>query len=139
MELISFIKLFIIIFLLFLIIDGIWLGIITKNFYKQEMKSVGNFNESGSFKTNWIAVIMIYIILTLGIIFLVNPVLNSGWFDVKILLRGAIFGLVAYGVYDFTNYALLRDWSLKLTLIDLTWGITICTVVSLLAAIINKI
>ncbi len=139
MEWLTFVKLFIIIFMLFLIIDGIWLGIITKNFYKNEMKSVGDFDEKGSFKTNWASVVIIYIILTLGIIFLVDPVLKSGWFDYRIMLRGMVFGLVAYGVYDFTNHALLKDWSLKLTLIDLTWGITICTTVSLLAAIINKI
>jgi uncharacterized membrane protein len=35
---------------------------------------------------------------------------------------GALLGLVVYGVYDFTNYATLRQWPFALTLVDVTWG-----------------
>jgi uncharacterized membrane protein len=33
-----------------------------------------------------------------------------------------LFGLVVYGVYDFTNYSTLRQWPLMLTLADTAWG-----------------
>ena len=35
---------------------------------------------------------------------------------------GALFGLVVYGVYDFTNYSTLRQWPFVLTLADVAWG-----------------
>ena len=35
---------------------------------------------------------------------------------------GALFGLVVYGVYDFTNYSTLRQCPLVLTLADVAWG-----------------
>lgn len=138
MELLQFAKIFAIAFFLFILLDSIWLGIVTKDFYKKEMKSVANYKANGNLSVNWIAAIITYIILSIGIAVLVSPILPAGWFDMRIMLKGMIFGLAAYGVYDFTNYALLREWSLKLTLVDLCWGISVCTIVSILAAIIHK-
>jgi uncharacterized membrane protein len=34
----------------------------------------------------------------------------------------ALFGLVVYGVYDFTNYSTLRQWPFVLTLADVACG-----------------
>ena len=33
-----------------------------------------------------------------------------------------LFGLVVYGVYDTTTYALLKNWRLELAVIDTLWG-----------------
>ena len=38
------------------------------------------------------------------------------------LLRGALFGLIAYATYDLTNQATLRDWPWRVTFTDLAWG-----------------
>ncbi|MFA5955534.1 DUF2177 family protein [Hyphomicrobium sp.] len=37
-------------------------------------------------------------------------------------LSGLFFGAVAYGTYDLTNYATLKNWSLALTIVDMAWG-----------------
>ncbi len=37
-------------------------------------------------------------------------------------IAGAVFGFFVYASYDLTNLALLKDWPLKLSLIDMTWG-----------------
>ena len=34
----------------------------------------------------------------------------------------ALFGLVVYGVYDFTNYSTRRQWPFVVTLADVAWG-----------------
>ena len=47
-------------------------------------------------------------------------------------LRGALFGLCAYGTYDLTNQATLRQWPTYLTLADLAWG----TILSAFAAFV---
>ncbi len=38
------------------------------------------------------------------------------------VVYGALFGLVVYGVYDFTNYSTLRQWPFVLALVDVAWG-----------------
>ena len=40
----------------------------------------------------------------------------------RALMRGGLFGLVAYGTYDLTGLAVMRDWPLRITLIDIAWG-----------------
>ena len=37
-------------------------------------------------------------------------------------LAGALFGFFIYASYDLTNLALLKDWPLGMSLIDMTWG-----------------
>lgn len=38
------------------------------------------------------------------------------------LIGGALLGLMAYGSYEFTNYATLRDWSAQQVAVDTLWG-----------------
>ena len=33
-----------------------------------------------------------------------------------------LFGAMAYGTYDLTNYATLRNWTLQITVIDIGYG-----------------
>ncbi len=38
------------------------------------------------------------------------------------LWGGALLGMFAYGTYEFTNYATLRDWSMQQVAVDTIWG-----------------
>lgn len=38
------------------------------------------------------------------------------------LVGGVLLGLMAYGTYEFTNYATLRDWSMEQVVVDTLWG-----------------
>ena len=38
------------------------------------------------------------------------------------LVQGAMFGFFTYMTYDLTNYATLKVWSLKVTVLDIIWG-----------------
>ena len=38
------------------------------------------------------------------------------------LLDAFLLGFFIYGVYETTNMAIFKDWSIKVGLIDLTWG-----------------
>ena len=37
--------------------------------------------------------------------------------------KAVILGLVMFGVYDFTNYATIKDYDPKIFSIDIAWGI----------------
>ena len=56
------------------------------------------------------------------IIFAVIPALKSDSPPTALLL-GALLGLFAYGTYELTNFATIRNWTLQITLIDIAYGI----------------
>ena len=121
-------------FLLFLVIDFVWLSIAVKYIYKP---SIGFLLLD---KPNISAAFLFYFIYILGItVFVLKPNLNEYQiFDA--FWMGALFGLVAYGTYDLTNLATIKNWSLKVTIIDLIWGAILTSVVSSLTIwIMSKI
>jgi uncharacterized membrane protein len=65
------------------------------------------------------------------VILAVRPALHRHSMGVAVL-HGAILGLAAYGTYDLTNLAMLRDWPATISLIDLAWGTT-ATILAALA------
>jgi len=57
-----------------------------------------------------------------GVLWFVSvPALRTGD-PVVALVGGAALGLMAYGTYEFTNYATLRDWSIEQVATDTIWG-----------------
>lgn len=98
---------------IFLGIDFLWLGKIAKNFYDREF--------AGLARTVRLApAILVYILIPLGLLLLVVPKANGN--PLSGLAWGAFYGFVAYGVYDLTNFAILANWSLRLTTVDMIWG-----------------
>jgi uncharacterized membrane protein len=52
--------------------------------------------------------------------------------------RGALFGLCAYGTYDLTNQATLRQWPTYLTVADLAWGTLLSAFAAFIAAVVRS-
>ncbi|MEM9107343.1 MAG: DUF2177 family protein [Pseudomonadota bacterium] len=46
----------------------------------------------------------------------------------RVAINAALFGAVAYGTYEFTNYATLKPWSWEMVAVDFTWGIVLTTI-----------
>ena len=102
----------------FMVLDGVWLGLLMKSFYIGQLAPIARV-VNGRMAPNWPAAFVVYVLLGLGIALLVIPrasttSLAAGY--------GALFGLVVYGVYDFTNYSTLRQWPFVVTLADVAWG-----------------
>jgi len=69
-----------------------------------------------------VASLCFYLLYLLGVIrFAVAPALKVGGVGAAIV-NGAFFGLVAYGTYDLTNLATLKNWTLTISLVDMAWG-----------------
>ena len=115
-----------------LILDFIWISIIMKRFYNKELLNIAR-KEKGKLKPNLISGLIVYLIIAFGITLFVIPISNT---ILESLIYGALFGLVLYGVYDLTNFSTLKDFSLKMTLVDLTWGTFLCGITSLLIRMI---
>ena len=112
-------------FIVFLMIDLLWLGIIAKNLYQ---KYLGNLLSD---KVNWTAAFIFYFIYVAGIsIFAIYPAIQKGS-AFNAILMGALFGLFTYATYDLTNLATLKDWPIAIVFIDILWGIILSASVSL--------
>ena len=79
---------------------------------------------------------MTWALIVIGIMVFVLPQAGGVWW--KSLLFGAFFGFVVYGVYDLTNYAVLKDFPGIMVVVDMAWGATICGVCSLILSKLTK-
>ena len=111
--------------LAFLVIDGIWLGVVAKGFYARELGTL--LRDSPDLR---IAAVF-YLVYAAGIVlFAVLPGLQAqSW---KIALGyGVALGFIAYGTYDMTNLATLRGWPVAMSIADMAWGSVLTGVTAL--------
>jgi uncharacterized membrane protein len=106
----------------FMLLDGLWLGLIMKGFYRDQLQPIARMAEGGM-APNWPAAFVVYVLLGLGIAVFAMPRATSLG---SAAVFGAVLGLVIYGVYDFTNFATLRQWPLALVFVDVAWGAVAC-------------
>lgn len=84
------------------------------------------------------AAVIFYLLYGIGIlIFAVTPALeNNSW--KQALGYGALFGFFCYGAYDLTNLATLKDWPLKMAVVDMTWGTFLTAITALSSYFITQ-
>ena len=124
MNMISYLKLYAMTVPRFFAVDIIWLGVVAKTFYRDNLGFIL------SPKVNWPAAISFYLLYIAGIlIFAVVPALEKGSFS-KALLWGCLYGFFTYATYDLTNMATIKDWPLKVVVVDILWGVFLCAVVA---------
>lgn len=119
-----FIKLYAIALPVFFAIDMIWLGLVAKNFYREQIGSLMKPD------VNFTAAIIFYLIFIFGLVtFVIAPAVEKGSWAYAVIF-GALFGLVCYATYDLTNLAVTKDWPLLVTIVDLVWGAVLASSVS---------
>ena len=108
----------------FFAIDMVWLGVVARTFYRSRLASLLRTD------VNWPAAFAFYFIYIAGILlFAVVPNLNHGSLG-RCVLWGALFGFFTYATYDLTNLATVKDWPLSVTIVDILWGVVLCSAVS---------
>ena len=95
------------------VLDGLWLGWLAKSFYQEQL---------GTLMTDSVRVVpaaIYYFGFPLVIVYLaLLPASSLG----EAVLRSAVLGLAAFGVYDLTNLATLRGYTVLMTVVDMAWG-----------------
>lgn len=126
------IKTYLIAFVVFFLIDIVWLVVVARKLYQKELGYIM------SEKPNWIVAALFYLIFIAGLVFFViNPALEKNSWTYALLV-GMLFGLITYSTYDLTNLATLKDWPIKITIIDLIWGTSLGGLVSTITFFILK-
>ena len=102
--------------IIMLVVDIIWLSVLAKPIYQQ---GIGHLmaNQANLFYAS-----LFYLIYVFGLIKLsVAPYALTRGIK-KTFIAGAGVGFFVYASFDLTNLALLKDWPLGLSLLDISWG-----------------
>jgi uncharacterized membrane protein len=96
--------------IVFISIDFIYLNVM-KGYFDKQIQIV----QGSQTKMNYLGAALCYIFLIVGInYFIIRPK--------KSITDAFLLGIVIYGVYETTNYAIFKNWSLLSVLIDTLWG-----------------
>lgn len=126
-----------VVLVLFLIFDGLVIGLFTSSFYSRELSNIARMN-NGMLEPKWFGVGVVYLILAFGVSYYVI-LKDEKTTEATIFLKGMLFGLVVYGIYNIANYSLLKDWTTNLIIVDVSWGAALCGAVALGAYMINQL
>ena len=111
-------------FVVMLVIDLLWLGVIAKSYYQQAMGDLMSPQPRLAFAA------LFYLMYPVGlVIFAVLPGFSADSL-VRAAVLGALFGLFAYATYDLTNLAVVRGWPMGLSFVDMAWGTFVSAVAS---------
>jgi uncharacterized membrane protein len=102
--------------LAFGVLDGAWITLFVAPLYKRTLGPV----MLEQFRTA--PAIIFYLLEILGIMVFVVPAVPGAQSVAQNFLFGALFGLFTYSTLDLTSFAILRPWTLYLTVTDIAWG-----------------
>ena len=99
---------------IFLALDGIMLTLVMKPLFTRHIGA------ALIDPIRAVPALLFYAAYVAGLLYLVSwPALKTG---APVLVPAAIIGAMAYGTYEFTSYAILRDWHPQMVMTDLIWG-----------------
>ena len=127
--------------ILYIIVDVMYVSA-SQGFYNNVVERVQGTPIGSIRGTRMIAAVLSYFIMALGLLVLVFPLIDKYIEDSRspILagaMVGAVYGLVMYGVFNFTLHAMFKGYDLKAVSRDLVWGVSWATVISMLYAFLK--
>ena len=117
----SKLKLFLVSFVSFIVLDFVWLGVVMKDFNMRQLAEIGRI-ENGVFDMQMAPAVVTYILMALALPLFVMPRLPKPCSHIKAFFVGAPMGLIIYGVFDTTNLAILKNYPLAFVIPDIAWG-----------------
>ncbi len=115
--------------LTFIVIDAVWLGLVAKKFYASQLGSLMRedilFLPAGVF----------YLLYSAGIVLLAVRPEQPHLSLLNVAFYGGVVGFIAYGTYDVTNLATIKNWPPLMSIVDLVWGTAISSLVAVAGAI----
>lgn len=99
---------------IFLIVDAIMLTLVMKPLFARH---IGPLLAE---PVRLLPAALFYAAYVAGLVWLVSwPALKTG---TPVILPAAIIGAMAYGTYEFTSFAVMRDWHWSMVVTDTLWG-----------------
>jgi len=96
--------------IVFITLDSFYLNYM-KGYFEKQVQDV----QGSALKINFLGAALCYLFLIIGLnYFIIKPK--------KSVQDAFLLGLVIYGVYETTNYAIFKNWSFISVIIDTLWG-----------------
>ncbi len=127
-------KLVLIAFVLTPIFDFIWINYLVAKFYTSQMGPLARLNSAGKFDPILWPAGIVYVLIALGIVFFVLPRAGDNPSTGCLLFWGGLYGLILYGLYDFTNLSIVSGWPMAMSFVDMIWGTFLCACLTLICA-----
>lgn len=109
--------LYIVTAVIFLGLDAIGLRFLMKPLFEQY---IGDWMLDSP---RYVPALVFYLFYVVGVLFFVSvPALRADTALITVFLTAALFGAVAYGTYEFSNFATLTKWSMAMVATDVAWG-----------------
>ena len=97
-------------FLIFILLDSMFIYANSATFHSQILDV-----QSVPWNLNILGAILSHVFLLGGLYYFILK-------DNRPVLDAFLLGLVIYGVYETTNYAMFKNWHLKTVIMDTLWG-----------------
>ena len=96
--------------IIFVCLDALYLNLF-KNYFSKQVQNI----QGSEIKVNYLAAVICYIFLIIGLnYFIIRPQRSVN--------DAFLFGIVIYGTYETTNWAIFKNWSVFSVIIDTLWG-----------------
>lgn len=103
------------------VFDLIWLTL-QKPMYNSMVKKI----QGTDISMRLVSGILAYIIMFIGLLYIIYPIIakknNTTPNYILAFKTAAVFGFVVYGIYNTTNYAIFKDYSITVSIKDTLWG-----------------
>ena len=122
--------------ILFCLLDYLWLGNIGKSLY---IDNIGDLLllEGRNITPRLIPALIVYLLFAVMLWVIILPLAEFS--IVKSIYYGALVGFVIYGIYDMTNLAVFKDWTVFIAIVDWLWGIILCSITGGFCAYMNSL
>lgn len=112
------------------LLDLLWIGFVASGLYRNQIGHLLNI-VNGQMVVNVPAAVATWAVIVTGVQLFVLPRTSVSGSMLSLVLWGALFGLIVYAVYDLTNYAVIKNWPLTVTVVDIFWGAFVCSMTAL--------
>ena len=96
--------------------------IVINNLFLKKWQDVVNSIQGIPLKINYTYTIITYILVIMGIYIFVYPKLTKDNWFLDGLKWGFLWGIIVYGIFDFTNLSIFKNYSLDIAIMDTLWG-----------------
>lgn len=104
--------------IILLVFDLVWVGTFMGKKYQDQVQQIQN----DKMVVRPLFAVLAYLLMIVGLNVFVLPRIRKGYELQDSIKYGFLFGIVLYGVYDFTIAAVLKDWNISLAVTDVLWG-----------------
>ena len=107
-----------------LLLDGVWIQSFMAGQYQQMIPAI----QGSPLTVRLFPSIIAYILIVASVYLLAYPHVRRANLIQDSMFYGGLLGLFVYGIFSYTNYAVIQNWSPFVAIMDTLWGFILYSV-----------